>query len=153
MPRDTLSPDTITPPFFRHCNVKKDQRIKDLRARINALERPSCTREEGLFSLGIPEIDCQLPAGGFLPSALYEIIANRPIDAGAATGFCITLLAALLDYRKGRILWCLNNNASRDSISPTLLSSKLHAIQMSCGQWRKRCGVIPSPPFSARSKK
>jgi protein ImuA len=43
---------------------------------------------------------------------LYEIIANRPIDAGAATGFCITLLAALLDYRKGRILWCLNNNAT-----------------------------------------
>jgi protein ImuA len=112
MPRDTLSPDTITPPFFRHCNVKKDRRIKDLRARINALERPSWTREKGLFSLGIPEIDCQLPAGGFLPSALYEIIANRPIDAGAATGFCITLLAALLDYRKGRILWCLNNNAT-----------------------------------------
>ena len=112
MPRDTLSPDTITPSFSRHYNAKKDQQIKDLRARIRALERPGWVREKKLFSLGIPEIDCQLPAGGFLPSALYEVIANHPIDAGAATGFCITLLAALLDYRKGRVLWCLNNNAT-----------------------------------------
>ncbi|NKB19763.1 MAG: hypothetical protein GKS01_04375 [Alphaproteobacteria bacterium] len=105
--------------------------MEDLRARIRALERPSWTGEEKLFSLGIPEIDRQLPAGGFLPAALYEVLADRPVDAGAATGFCITLLAALADYRKGRVLWCLNNNATdAGEIYPAGLTQ--HGLDPSC---------------------
>ncbi len=78
--------------------------MEDLRARIRALERPGWVEEEKLFSLGVAEIDRQLPAGGFLPAALYEVSSDRPVDAGAATGFCITLLAALLKHRHGRVL-------------------------------------------------
>ena len=86
--------------------------MEDLRAHIRALERPGWTGEEKLFSLGIPEIDHQLPAGGCPPAALYEVLADQPIDASAATGFCTTLLAALINYRRGRVLWCLNDNAT-----------------------------------------
>jgi protein ImuA len=112
MPRDTLSPDTIAPHFFQRQTPKGAQQMEDLRARIRALERPGWTEEEKLFSLGLPEIDRQLPAGGFLPAALYEVLADQPVDASAASGFCITLLAALANYRKGRILWCLNDSAT-----------------------------------------
>ena len=77
--------------------------MEDLRAHIRALERPGWTGEEKLFSLSIPEIDRQLPAGGFPPAALYEVLADQPVDASAATGFCITLLAALTNDRKGRV--------------------------------------------------
>ena len=112
MPRDTLSPDAIDLPFSRHRESKGAQQMEDLRAHIRALERPGWTGEEKLFSLGIPEIDRQLPAGGCPPAALYEVLPDQPIDASAATGFSITLLAALTNYRKGRILWCLNDNAT-----------------------------------------
>ena len=90
MPRDNLSPDTIAPPFSRHRESKGAQQIENLRARIRALECPKWNGKEKLFSLGIPEIDQKLPAGGFLPAALYEVLADRPVDAGAVTGFCIT---------------------------------------------------------------
>ena len=131
MPRDTLSPDTIAPPFSRHHVSKGTQPMEDLRARIRALERPGWTEEEKLFSLGITEIDHQLPAGGFLPAALYEISADRPVDAGAATGFCITLLAALFKHHQGRVLWCLNNNATdAGEIYPSALA--LYGLEPSC---------------------
>jgi hypothetical protein len=78
--------------------------MENLRAHIRALERPGWTGQEKLFSLGIPEIDRQLSAGGFPPAALYEVLADQPIDASAATGFCITLLTALTSYRKGRVV-------------------------------------------------
>ena len=103
-PGTTLSPDAIDLPLFPAGTARQREpsRWRDLRAHIRALERPGWTGQEKLFSLGIPEIDRQLPAGGCPPAALYEVLADQPIDASAATGFCITLLAALTSYRKGR---------------------------------------------------
>ena len=124
MPRDTFSPDTIAPPFSRHRVSKGSQPMEDLRAHIRALEKPGWAAEEKLFSLGIPEIDRQLPTGGFVPNALYEVLPDQPVDAGAATGFCITLLAALLKHRKGCIFWCLNESATdAGEIYPPALAS------------------------------
>ena len=112
MPRNMTLPDKTTSPFSYHHRPRGRKQIEDLRSRIQALERPTWKREDDLFSLGIPEIDRLLPSGGFLPAALYEIFSDRPTDGGAATGFCIALMASFLGSRRDRILWCANDSAT-----------------------------------------
>ena len=112
MSRNIILPVVKTPPFFGQHKPRERKQIENLRSRIRALERPAWKNEEKPFSLGISEMDQRLPAGGFLPDALYEVFFDRPTDGGAATGFCVALIASLLNSRKGRILWCANNNAT-----------------------------------------
>jgi protein ImuA len=73
-----------------------------LRARIRRMEGDNRgARAEGV-PFGVAAIDSRLPGGGLARGALHEVTA---VHAGAATGFCATLLARLMGDR-APALWC-----------------------------------------------
>jgi protein ImuA len=83
---------------------EKSSRINHLREQVRRLERGGATARP-ILALGMAEIDRAL--GGGLPTACLHEIVGR-FDEGAATGFCLALLARLTDVRgKTRpVLWC-----------------------------------------------
>ena len=131
MSQDEISPVRPNFPFLRASGFKARQKIENLRYHIQTLERPDWLQNQNLFSLGIPESDQHLPMRGLLPNALYEVLPERPTDIGASTGFCTALLFALLTYRDGRVLWCLNDsNTDVGEIYPLGLAQ--HGFDPSC---------------------
>lgn len=77
--------------------------LAGLRARIHAIERGAPDpASEDVLSTGAPEIDAALPWNGLPAGGLHEVSGD-----GAATGFCVALLARLACTRPGApILWC-----------------------------------------------
>ncbi len=86
-----------------------------LRARIRALERGD-PRVSGVAAapLGVAALDAHLPGGGLALGCLHEIAGGRAEwDDGAASGFCLALLARLLGatpkagapQARGPVLW------------------------------------------------
>ena len=78
---------------------RSDGQLSDLRARVRAIERGAAYG--GLrcraAALGADLLDAHLPGGGLPLGALHEIEGGRAEwDDGAATGFCVGLLARLL---------------------------------------------------------
>ncbi len=70
-----------------------------LRARVRALERGAACARAGnrAAPLGLAALDAHLPGGGLALGCLHEIAGGRAEwDDGAATGFCLALLARLL---------------------------------------------------------
>ncbi len=86
--------------------------LAGLRARVRALERGG-PRASGVAAapLGLAALDAHLPGGGLSIGCLHEIEGGRAEwDDGAASGFCLALLARLLGAlpeRKagGPVLW------------------------------------------------
>jgi len=90
--------------------------LAGLRARVRALERgTACARAgNGIAPLGLAALDAHLPGGGLALGCLHEIEGGRAEwDDGAATGFCLALLARLLGatlkagapQARGPVLW------------------------------------------------
>ncbi len=81
-----------------------------LRARVRELERGG-PRASGAAAapLGAAALDAHLPGGGLALGCLHEIEGGRAEwDDGAATGFCLALLARLLGAApraQGPVLW------------------------------------------------
>ncbi len=88
-----------------------------LRARVRALERGG-PRASGVAAapLGLAVLDAHLPGGGLALGCLHEIEGGRAEwDDGAASGFCLALLARLLGaapqaaagapQARGPVLW------------------------------------------------
>ncbi len=88
-----------------------------LRARVRALERGG-PRASGVAAapLGLAALDAHLPGGGLALGCLHEIAGSRAEwDDGAASGFCLALLARLLGalperkaaapQARGPVLW------------------------------------------------
>lgn len=82
-----------------------------LRARVRALERGAAYSRAGnrAAPLGAAALDAHLPGGGLALGCLHEIAGGRAEwDDGAATGFCLALLARLLGAApraRGPVLW------------------------------------------------
>ncbi len=82
-----------------------------LRARVRALERGAAYSRAGnrVAPLGAAALDAHLPGGGLALGCLHEIEGGRAEwDDGAATGFCLALLARLLGAApraQGPVLW------------------------------------------------
>ncbi len=74
--------------------------LSDLRAQVRAIERGAAYGglRRRAAPLGVPALDAHLPGGGLPLGGLHEIEGGRAEwDDGAATGFCVGLLARLLD--------------------------------------------------------
>lgn len=83
---------------------RRPSAIAALRADIRRLEHGG--RSLQALPLGLPALDDRLPGGGLPLACLHEIEGARPEwDDGAATGFCLLLLARLLAARPGPLLW------------------------------------------------
>ncbi len=83
-------------------------RLQGLRAEIQALEAgPGDGRVRRVLPLGVAALDRHLPGGGLPLAGLHEIEGERAEwDDGAATGFCLALLARLLATEtRGAVLW------------------------------------------------
>ncbi len=82
-----------------------------LRARVRTLERGAAYSRAGnrAAPLGAVALDAHLPGGGLALGCLHEIEGGRAEwDDGAATGFCLALLARLLGTApraQGPVLW------------------------------------------------
>jgi len=87
-------------------NEEGRARLERLRAEIRALEAAP-EGERRVLPLGIAALDRHLPGGGLPLAGLHEIAGERAEwDDGAATGFCLALLARLLSAeRQGAVLW------------------------------------------------
>ncbi len=99
-----------------HCPESPHWDLAALRARVRALERgAACARAESRAApLGAATLDAHLPGGGLAIGCLHEIAGGRAEwDDGAATGFCLALLARLLGatlkagapQARGPVLW------------------------------------------------
>jgi protein ImuA len=76
-----------------------DGHLADLRARVRAIERGAAYGglRRRTAPLGAAVLDAHLPGGGLPLGGLHEIEGGRAEwDDGAATGFCVGLLARLL---------------------------------------------------------
>ncbi len=79
---------------------RPDDHLTGLRARVRAIERGAAYGglRRRVAPLGVTALDAHLPGGGLPLGALHEIEGGRAEwDDGAATGFCVGLLARLLD--------------------------------------------------------
>jgi protein ImuA len=96
----------------------RDKDLAALRARVRALERGAACARAGnrAAPLGAAALDAHLPGGGLALGCLHEIEGGRAEwDDGAATGFCLALLARLLGalpegaasapQARGPVLW------------------------------------------------
>jgi protein ImuA len=88
--------------------------LAGLRARVRAIERGAAYGglRRRVAPLGAAGLDAHLPGGGLPLGGLHEIEGSRAEwDDGAATGFCVGLLARLLDAGSARrsdnkpVLW------------------------------------------------
>jgi len=102
-----------------------------LRRKVAALEGGRSSKVR--FSFGIAAIYRRL-GGGLLCGALHEVIAG---DVGAATGFCLALVARLA-RSQGAVLWCEH---------PALDTGRLYAPGLA------RFGIDPSRLIVARVRK
>lgn len=99
MPYPPTSPGAPSPP-------PTAATLAALRARIRQIERNSSADSSIrlVAPLGLAALDDHLPGGGLARGGLHEIEGERAEwDDGAATGFCLALLARLVSA--GRILW------------------------------------------------
>ena len=68
--------------------------------------RGAAAADRPRLALGAPALDARLPGGGLPLGALHEVEGLRgDWDDGAATGFCLAILARLLDVHDGPVLW------------------------------------------------
>ncbi len=104
------------------------QDLAALRARVRELERggPHASGVAplgGAAALGLAALDAHLPGGGLALGCLHEIEGGRAEwDDGAATGFCLALLARLLGTApraQGPVLWV---SRWRDLYAPGLVA-------------------------------
>jgi len=78
-----------------------------LRARVRRIERRgAAAAARPRLALGAPALDARLPGGGLPLGALHEVEGLRgDWDDGAVTGFCLAILARLLEAHEGPVLW------------------------------------------------
>ena len=84
--------------------------LESLRRQVHRLEaasrRPALQAPPRSLPLGEAALDRALPGGGLPLGCLHEIAGVRgDWDDGAATGFCLALLARLMAARPGLVLW------------------------------------------------
>ena len=76
-----------------------------LRKKLRSLERGGPGKRK-VLSLGVRAIDRHLPGGGLPLAALHEVEGARAEwDDGAATGFCLALLARLTSASSAPLVW------------------------------------------------
>ena len=90
--------------------AKPPPALESLRRQIRRLEAasrgPAPRAQPRSLPLGAAALDRALPGGGLPLGCLHEIAGVRgDWDDGAATGFCLALLARLMAARPGAVLW------------------------------------------------
>lgn len=95
---------------FQMLDPDSPETLEALRARIRILERGAGAGPLRVLPLGPAALDAHLPGGGLPLAGLHEIDGERAEwDDGAASGFCLALLArlsaALPERTVGPILW------------------------------------------------
>jgi protein ImuA len=83
--------------------------IAALKRHIASIEGHAHARADGLFTLGVGEIDGRL-GGGLAQGRLHEILAATPTDGAGAAGFA-TMLALRAAGRSRPILWLRQRDA------------------------------------------
>jgi protein ImuA len=112
--------------------MNKSAQLAILRRQVAALEGGRAGKVR--CSFGVADIDRRL-GGGLLRGALHEVVAG---DAGAATGFCLALVARLARRSQGSVLWCEH---------PALDTGRLYAPGLA------RFGIDPGRLIVARVRK
>ena len=147
-----LSPSRppVADPENRHPENRHPEKphgdLAALRARVRTLERGAAYSRAGnrVAPLGAAALDAHLPGGGLALGCLHEIAGGRAEwDDGAATGFCLALLARLLGATRkagapraqGPVLWV---SRWRDLYAPGLAAfgldpGRLIVVQVASG--------------------
>jgi len=84
-------------------------RLSDLRQKIERMERGAGTGVPAVLPLGIEAIDSHLPFRGLALKRLHEVAAAGEREAGAATGFLLSLVIRVMQVEPGPVLWCGRN--------------------------------------------
>jgi hypothetical protein len=133
-----------------------------LRARVRRIERRgAAAADRPRLALGAPALDARLPGGGLPLGALHEVEGLRgDWDDGAATGFCLAILARLLEMHDGPVLWVsphgdlygpgLAAQGLDPATRPAFASPARRARPSGSGPWRRGCASRASLRWWAR---
>jgi protein ImuA len=81
-------------------------RLSDLRQKIGRMERGAGAGIPAVLPLGIDAIDSHLPFRGLALRRLHEVAAAGEREAGAATGFLLSLVIRVMQAEAGPVFWC-----------------------------------------------
>ncbi|MBM3534182.1 MAG: hypothetical protein FJX60_14235 [Alphaproteobacteria bacterium] len=81
-------------------------RLFDLRRQIGRLERGAGAGIPAVVPLGVDAIDGHLPFRGLPLKRLHAVVAAGEREAGAATGFLLSLAIRVMQAEPGPVLWC-----------------------------------------------
>ena len=134
--------------------------MKDLRAHIIRIEQAEKNTGIKISTPQVLSTNSENPKSYLINAKLingelHEVTIPTPTDAGAATGFCLSLLSNLLQNRNGTAIWCQHNSIidAGEIYPPALLQWKIMPDQLIVLKLQRDKDVLWTMEEALRSQK